>query len=124
MVRDFTSFLTKTNAMALAIGVIIGAATSKLVSAVADDVLMPVIGVILPSGGWREAKWVLSGENAIRYGHLLGTIIDFAIIAWIVFMVARWLVKPESSPPTKVCGECREVIPIDAKRCRACTTAV
>lgn len=124
MVRDFTSFLTKTNAMALAIGVIIGAATSKLVSAVADDVLMPVIGVILPSGGWREAKWVLSGENAIRYGHLLGTIIDFAIIAWIVFMVARWLVKPESSPPTKICSECREVIPIDAKRCRACTTAV
>ena len=55
MVGEFKAFLTRSNALALAIGVIIGAATSKLVSAVADDVLMAIIGTIKPGGDWREA---------------------------------------------------------------------
>jgi len=55
MIGDFKKFLLKTNALALAIGVIIGAATGKVVSAVVDDLLMPPISMIMPAGDWREA---------------------------------------------------------------------
>ena len=120
MVRQFKSFLTQSNAFALAVGVIIGAATTKLVSAVVDDVLMPIIGIILPSGEWRNAKFVLSGQNAILYGHLLGTILDFLLIAWVVFLITKWVLKPSASAPTRVCPECLETIPAAAKRCKFC----
>ncbi len=93
MLRQFRAFLTESNAFALAVGVIIGAATTKLVSAVADDVIMPIIGIFLPGGDWRNAKYVLSGQNAILYGHLLGTLLDFLIIAWIVFLLVKWVLK-------------------------------
>src|SRR6185369_7364815 len=78
MVSEFRGFLTKTNALALAVGVIIGAAVGNIVSALAADILMPVIGLVLPGGSWREAKIVLHTttdaagkvtENAILYGH-------------------------------------------------------
>jgi large conductance mechanosensitive channel len=133
MVGEFKAFLTRSNALALAIGVIIGAATSKLVSAVADDVLMPIVGLIMPGGDWREAKWVLETataadgtvtENAIRYGHLLGSILDFVIIAFIVFAIAKAALRPDPGLPTKSCPQCLEVIPLDARKCRACASEV
>ena len=122
MLRQFRTFLTESNAFALAVGVIIGAATTKLVSAVADDVLMPVIGLILPGGDWRNAKYVLSGNNAILYGHLLGTILDFLIVAWVVFLIVKWVVRPPAPAPTRVCAECLETIPAAARRCKYCGT--
>lgn len=136
MFREFKAFLTASNALALAIGVIIGAATGKVVSAVVDDLLMPIIGLVLPAGDWKEAKIVLktatdaSGkvtESVIAYGHLIGTAIDFIIIALIVFLITKALLKPAAAPPapaTKICPECLESIPAAAKRCRACTSAV
>ena len=131
MIGEFKSFLTLSNALALAIGVIIGAAPGKVVTAVADDLLMPVVGMILPSGDWRQAKIVLktatdaSGkvtENAILYGHLIGTLLDFLIIALIVFLIAKAVMKPEGGVPNKSCPECLEMIPLAARRCRACGT--
>ncbi len=132
MIAEFKSFLTKSNALALAVGVIIGAATGKVVSAVVDDVLMPLVGIVLPSGDWREAKLVLKTvtdaagkktEAAIQYGHLIGTIVDFVIIAFVVFMVTRALLRPAPeppAPPTKECPDCLERVPEAAKKCRAC----
>lgn len=133
MVQDFKAFMTKSNALALAIGVIIGAAVGKVVSGVVDDLLMPVIGLMLPSGDWREAKWVLRTvtdangkvtESAIAYGHLLGTIVDFIFIAFVVFLIARALIKPQPGPPTKSCPECLETIPAQARKCKACGSGV
>lgn len=133
MIRDFRGFLTKTNALALAIGVIVGAAVGKVVSALVDDLLMPVVGVLLPAGGWRDAKIVLTHsvdaagkvtENAILYGHLLGTIVDFAIIAFVVYLLVSTLVREAPPAPTKVCPECLEVLPLAARRCRACAAGV
>ena len=134
MLAEFKSFLTKSNALALAVGVIIGAATGKVVSGVVDDLLMPVIGLILPSGDWREAKYVLRTvtdakgkvtESAISYGHLLGTAIDFFFIALVVFLIVKALVKPPPpGPPTKSCSECLETIPAEAHKCKACGSAV
>jgi large conductance mechanosensitive channel len=133
MIREFSAFLTKTNALALAIGVIIGVAVGKVVSALTDDILMPLITPLLPGDDWREAKIVLSSsvdaagevtENAILWGHFLGTVLDFIIIAFVVFMVVRALLRPAPDAPVKTCPECRELIPAAATRCRACTSAV
>jgi large conductance mechanosensitive channel len=133
MLKDFRSFLTRSNALALAIGVIIGAATGKVVSAIVEDLLMPVIGLILPAGDWRDARIVLktatdaSGkvtENAIAYGHLLGTVVDFVIIAFIVYGLTNLLLRPAPSAPTKTCPQCLESVPLGAQRCRSCTSAL
>jgi len=136
MISEFRGFLTKTNALALAVGVIIGAAVASVVSAVSSDILMPIIGLFLPGGDWRQAKVVLktatdaSGkvtENAILYGHFIGTVIDFLIVSLVVFWIVKVLVKPVPAPkavPTKTCPECLEMIPQAARRCRACTAAV
>jgi large conductance mechanosensitive channel len=122
VIGEFRAFLTRTNALALAVGVIIGAATGKLVSAVADDVLMPIIGVFMPGGNWRDAKWFLDGTNAILYGHLLGAILDFIIIAWVVFLLTKWFLKEPPAVATRTCPECLEAIPAAARRCRFCTS--
>ena len=130
IVGEFREFLTKSNAMALALGVIIGAATQKVVSAIVGDVLMPLVGKVLPPGEWREAKYVLSTSppdakgnvtvNAIKYGDLIGTVVDFVLIALIVFLITKAVLR--GGPTTKECPECREQIPLAAVRCRACTT--
>lgn len=106
MLQEFKEFLTKSNALALAIGVIIGAATGKVVSAIVDDLLMPLIGVVLPAGDWRDAQIVLSHStdaagkitvNAIKYGHFLGATIDFICIAFVVFLITKMFLKDQSA---------------------------
>jgi large conductance mechanosensitive channel len=135
MWNEFKGFLLKTNALALAIGVIIGAATGKVVSAIVADLLMPIISLAIPSGSWREAEFVLSRTagpdgkdvvNALRYGDVLGNVIDFVIIAFVVFLITKALLreKPAPTPSTKTCPECKEVVAIDARRCKWCTAAL
>ena len=136
MVAEFRGFLTKTNALALAVGVIIGAAVGSVVSAVSADILMPIIGLFLPGGDWRTAKFVLRSttdaagkvtESAILYGHFIGTVIDFLIISFVLFLIVKALVKPvpeKAAEPTRKCPECLEMIPAAARRCRACTAVV
>ena len=113
---------------------IIGAAIGKVVSSIVDDVINPIIGLALPGGSWREAKIVLSRttdatgkvvENGITNGHLIGAIVDFVIIGFVVFLIMRYaLPKPEPAPVTKECPHCKELIPAAATRCRACTQPV
>ena len=135
MLKDFKDFLLKQNALALAVGVIIGAAIGKIVSGIAEDVINPIIGLLLPGGDWRNAKIVLSHgvdaagkptEAAITYGHLVGVAIDFVIIAFVVFLIVKaFIPKPgEKKPDTKMCPQCREIVPIAATRCRACTQVI
>jgi large conductance mechanosensitive channel len=136
MIAEFRGFLTKTNALALAVGVIIGAAVGNVVAAVSADLLMPVIGLFLTRGDWRQAKYVLRSttdaagkvsENAILYGHFVGTVLDFVVIAFVVFLIVKALVKPIPAAPAvamKACPECLEMVPAAARRCRACTAAL
>ncbi|MGH9422157.1 MAG: large conductance mechanosensitive channel protein MscL [Thermoanaerobaculia bacterium] len=133
MINEFRGFLTKTNALALAIGVIIGAAVGNVVSGLAADILMPVIGLLLPTGDWRQAKFILktgtdaagkATESAILYGHFFGTVVDFVIISFVVFLIVKALVKPAPEDPTKICPECLEKVPAAARKCRACTSAL
>jgi large conductance mechanosensitive channel len=127
---EFKQFLLKQNALALAIGVIIGAAIGKVVSAIADDVINPIAGLMLPAGDWRHARIVLSravdgagrvSENAIAYGDLLGRAIDFFIIGIVVYLIAKaFIPKASAKITTKSCPECEEIIPAGARRCKAC----
>jgi large conductance mechanosensitive channel len=124
MVSDFKSFLVKQNALALAVGVVIGGAIGKVVSGIVDDVIMPIVGVMLPGGEWRTAQFVLSGTNAIKYGDLIGRLVDFVIVAFVIFVIVKALIKEAPAAPTKACPQCLESLPVAAKKCRACASAV
>jgi large conductance mechanosensitive channel len=136
MIKEFKEFLTKTNAMALAIGVIIGAASGKVVSALVADIFMPIIGLILPKGDWREAQIILSQSldknnkvtvNAIKYGDFVGNVVDFVAIATVVFFVTKALMKEPAPPPpdpVQTCPFCKEANAMDATKCKACTSAL
>jgi large conductance mechanosensitive channel len=126
---EFREFLLKQNVVALAIGVVIGAAFGKVVSGVVEDVIMPIVGLLLPGGEWRQAQVALDGTNAIKYGDLIGRIVDFVIVAAVVFVATKALLErskpaPAPAPATKACPECLESIPAAARRCRACASPV
>jgi len=131
MLKEFKGFLLQTNALALAVGVIIGGAVGKVVSSLAADILMPLISMAIPGGAWRDAKFVLTTKpdgtvaNAVTYGQFFGAVVDFVIIAFVVFMITKMILpKPAAAPATKMCPECKELIPADARKCRACASAV
>jgi len=125
MITEFRDFLVKHDVLALAVGVVIGASVGKVVSGIVDDLIMPVVGVILPGGEWHTAELVLSGKNAIKYGDLLGRVVDFAIVAAVVFLILKAFIrKAPAAPATKACPQCLETIPLAATRCRACTSTL
>ncbi len=131
MLKEFKGFLLQTNALALAVGVIIGGAVGKVVSSLVADILMPVIGVLIPGGAWRDLRFVLTTKpdgtaaNAITYGQFMGALVDFVIIAFCVFVITRALLKPApAAPETKSCPDCLETLPKAARKCRACGSAV
>lgn len=133
MFKEFKEFLTKSNAMALAIGVIIGAATSKLVTGVVTDLLMPILSLFLPAGDWREKQFILKSTvdttgkatvTSIKYGDLAGIAIDFIIIACVVFFITKALLPKKAAPAMKDCPECLEKIPAAARKCKACGSVV
>jgi len=131
MWREFRDFLLKQNALALAVGVIIGAAAGRVVTSLVADLLMPVISLVMPHGDWQAAKIVLSQTvgpdgkpvvNSINYGAFLGTVLDFIVVAFVVFMIVRSLLKPSPAAPVKTCPFCKEIVPADASKCKACTS--
>ena len=135
---DFKAFAFKGNVVDLAVGVVIGAAFGKIVTALVSDIVMPAVSLVLPSGDWRASGFVLRhAENAkddvvLKYGDLAGATIDFLIVALVLFLVVSKLIKaaesrfgtPASGPVVKECPQCLETIPIKATRCRACTSIV
>ncbi len=89
MVGQFQHFLKETNALALAVAVVIGGAVAKLVTSLVQGVFMPVIGLILPGGAWREIKISLDSQgNALAVGDVLGSTLDFLIVALVVFLLS------------------------------------
>jgi large conductance mechanosensitive channel protein len=91
---QFKKFMLETNAFSLAIGVVIGGAVAKLVSALVADLLMPIISLILPGGAWREFSISLGeGHDPLKIGDIMGATIDFLIIAVVVYVVIVKLFK-------------------------------
>jgi large conductance mechanosensitive channel len=132
MFKGFKEFLLKTNALALAVGVIIGVAVGKVVSSLAADVLMPFISLMIPSGEWRSAHFTLGSmvkdgktvENNVNYGVFAGNVVDFIIIAFCVYLITRAFLKEAPAAPTKTCPKCKEAVAVDASRCKFCTAEI
>jgi large conductance mechanosensitive channel len=119
VVEEFKSFLLKHQVVGLAVGVVIGAAVGKVVKALVDDIIMPVVGLLTPGGDWRAIKVGIFGV-----GDLAGNILDFAIVAFVVFMIIKKFIKDAPPPPSKACPACRETIHPEATRCKFCTSEV
>jgi large conductance mechanosensitive channel len=125
LLSEFKAFALKGNAVDLAVGVVIGGAFGKIVTALVDDVIMPIVSAVLPGEEWRELTLT---PLKFKVGHLIGSVIDFLIIAAVLFLIVKkvmgMLQRGEAPPPpaTRACPECLENVPIAAKRCRACTT--
>jgi large conductance mechanosensitive channel len=97
---DFKDFIMKGNVLDLAIAVVIGVAFGKIVSSLVDNVVMPIVSLAIPGGEWRTAKIVLGRitdpkdatktvENAILLGQFFGTIVDFVLVAFVIFLIVR-----------------------------------
>jgi large conductance mechanosensitive channel len=142
MFKEFKEFAMRGNVIDMAVGIIIGAAFGKIVTSLVTDVLMPPIGFLLGKmdfsnlfinlsdktyASLTEAK--AAGGVTIAYGVFLNTIIDFVIVAFVLFLVIRQMNRlkrveqvPPPAPATKECPFCITSIPIKAVRCPNCTS--
>lgn len=126
MWREFKQFLVKENVLALAIAVILGAALGKLVTAVVNDLLMPIIAAVMPEGDWRTYTLDV-GPVSFLIGDFIGAIIDFLVIAFVVWRISKAFMRPaaaQEKPATRECPYCRSMIDARATRCAHCTAAL
>ena len=133
MFNEFRAFLVKTNALALAIGVIIGVALGTVVTSLVNDIIMPVVGLLLGGVDLSAQKVVLRAatggdpatEVALRYGAFINAVIAFVIVAFVVWRISKMFVREEAAAPEpemKSCPFCLELVPVTATKCRACTS--
>ena len=140
MIKEFREFIMRGNVLDLAVGIIIGGAFGKIVASLVNDVLMPPLGRI--TGGLDFSSYFLAldgvqyptiaaaksaGAATINYGLFLNTIIDFIIVAFVIFLlirqVNRFKKKEEpTAPVTKDCPYCLSAVPVKATRCPHCTS--
>ena len=99
MASEFRTWLMETNALALAVAVVIGGAVGKLVSAFVEGLVMPIIGILIPGGEWRAVSVALDAKgNALGVGPVLGATVDFVIISLVVFIISKRIL---GAPPPK-----------------------
>ncbi len=142
MWKEFREFAVKGNVIDMAIGVIIGGAFGKIVSSLLADVLMPPIGLLMGKVDFSSLFISLNGQSypslaaakaagapTINYGVFLNTFLDFAIVAFVIFLVIKQINRlkrqepaPAASPTTQECRFCLSSIPIKATRCSHCTS--
>ncbi len=89
---EFMEFLNKYGVIGLAVAFVMGAAITKLVTALVNDLIMPVIGALIPGGDWRTATLDI-GNIKFLVGDFAGVLIDFIIIAFVIFMIVKMIVK-------------------------------
>jgi large conductance mechanosensitive channel len=94
MVKEFLDFIKQYKVIALAIAFIMGSASTALVKSLVDNIIMPIITSFIPEGEWKTAKFSI-GPILIGWGAFLGECINFAIIAFIVFMIAKKIMKSQ-----------------------------
>ena len=123
MLRDFKKFLMKENFIALAIAVVLGAAIGKVVQAVVDDFIMPLVAAATPSGDWQKATLDL-GPLKFGIGDFASVFLNFLIVAFVVWRIAKVFEKPAPPPPppARQCQFCRMEIDAAATRCPHCTS--
>ena len=144
MLKEFKEFAMRGNVVDMAIGIIIGAAFGKIITSVVNDILMPPIGLLLGKVDFSNLYLNLSGGDypnlaaakaagaaTINYGMFINTIIDFIIVAFVIFLLIRQMNRLKkqpapvvAEPTTKDCPFCLSAIPIKASRCPHCTSEI
>lgn len=142
MLKEFKEFAMRGNVIDLAIAVILGGAFGKIVTSLVNDLIMPPIGLLLSGINFSDLFISLNGQSyasladaqnagapTINYGIFINALIDFVIVAFIIFLVMRqinrWHRQPEpepAEPTTKDCPYCFTTISIKARRCPNCTS--
>ena len=144
MIEEFKKFVLRGNVLDLAVAVIIGAAFGKIVSSLVNDLLMPLIGLAMGKVSFVDLFVVLDGKTyeslqaardaggaVLAYGSFIQNIIDFLVIAFVIFLLVRVInrmtTKPvpaaaPAAPTTKDCPHCATAIPLKAMRCPNCTS--
>jgi large conductance mechanosensitive channel len=128
----FREFLLKTNALALAVGVIIGVALGNVVNSLVNDLILPPIGLALGGIDFNQLKIVLkeavggdpATEVAIRWGSFINVVLAFVVIAFVVYLISSRLIREAPPAPSKTCPFCKESNAVDATRCKFCTQAI
>ncbi len=131
--KEFKEFISKGNVLDLAVGVIIGGAFSSIVTALTDNIIKPILNCI--GGAEIQGKIHLLGDNYIDYGAFLSAVVNFLIMALIIFCIVKAVNKAmslgkkheepvEEAPATKICPYCKSEIPADATKCAHCTSDV
>lgn len=145
---DFKTFATRGNVIDMAVGIVIGTTFGAVIKSLVDDMLMPPVGLLLgdtdmadlfvvlkqgtPSGPYATLEAAQqAGAVTWRYGLFLNSVVTFLIVALLMFLLIRWIVKRvqseeavEASPTTRTCPYCRSTIALEASRCPNCTSAV
>ncbi len=144
MIKEFREFAMRGNVVDMAVGVILGGAFGKIVSSMVTDVLMPPIGKLMGNVDFSSLFFDLSGAGhasldaakaagaaTINYGVFINTVIDFVIVAFVIFLLVRTMNRLKkkdeaapASPTTRPCPQCLMDIPREAKRCGHCTSEV
>jgi len=141
MLKEFKEFAMRGNVLDLAVGIIIGTAFGKIITSLVNDIIMPPVGLLLGKVNFSELYFNLSGQTypslaaaqeagapTINYGLFLNSIVDFLIVAFVIFLIVRQVnkltAKPAApaAPTTKECPFCASTIPLKATRCPACTS--
>ena len=137
MFKEFKEFIARGNVIDLAVAVIIGAAFGKVITSLVEGIIMPPIGMALGKADFSNLFIDLSGQHpvsladaqlkglpVIAYGMFLNDVVNFVIIAFIVFLIVRSVNRLRAAPPpppnTKDCPLCLTAIPLEARRCSAC----
>jgi large conductance mechanosensitive channel len=129
MLKEFKAFVLRGNVLDLAVAVIIGGAFGKIISSLVNDIIMPLIGIVMGGVNFTELT-VTVGTAVVKYGTFIQTIVDFLIVAFVIFLIvksANKMKKPApasapAAPTTKECPRCFSTIPIKATRCPNCTS--
>jgi large conductance mechanosensitive channel len=140
MLKEFREFAVRGNVMDLAVAVIIGGAFGKIITSLVNDVLMPLIGLILGGLNFSGLFIALDGESyatleaaktadaaILTYGIFIQAIVDFVIVAFVIFILVRTMNRmkkpqPAAEPTAKDCPYCFSTVPIKATRCPNCTS--
>jgi large conductance mechanosensitive channel len=140
MLKEFKAFAMRGNVLDMAVGIIIGGAFGRIISSLVSDIIMPPIGLALGKVDFSTLFLNISGTHyptlaaakaanaaTINYGVFLNTVIDFLIVAFVIFLMVRQVNRwnkpePAPAPTTKDCPFCFSAIAIKATRCPNCTS--
>jgi large conductance mechanosensitive channel len=133
MLKEFKDFVMRGNVLDLAVAVIIAGAFGKIIGSLVNDIIMPLIGLVMGQVNFSELAWTV-GNASVKWGSFVQTVIDFLVIAFVVFLIVRAANKMRKPAPAPVaapveqtlkeCPHCYSTISIKATRCPNCTSEI